>query len=169
MVPALVILYKHAFELNYTQSTLIVLLSYLTSSVSQPLFGMIADRKPRIWLLPAGVFCSIMGLALTGIAPSLPWLLLFISISGLGSGAFHPEASRGTYLASGNQEKSGSGNIPGRGKRWTGIWPINCVCIHNLYWDKRTSLAYTNSVHLLAYYCSNTTLVKRGINNYSAS
>lgn len=104
MVPALVVLYKHAFHLNYTQSTLIVLMSYLTSSVSQPLFGIFADRKPRIWLYPAGVFCSIMGLALTGIAPSLPWLLLFISISGLGSGAFHPEASRGTHLASGSKK-----------------------------------------------------------------
>ncbi|MCM3224781.1 MFS transporter [Terribacillus saccharophilus] len=104
MVPALVILYKQAFDLNYTQSTLIVLLSYLTSSISQPLFGMFADRKPRVWLFPAGVFCSIMGLALTGIAPSLPWLLIFISISGLGSGAFHPEASRGTHLASGSKK-----------------------------------------------------------------
>ncbi|MFP7493942.1 MFS transporter [Terribacillus saccharophilus] len=104
MVPALVVLYKQAFELSYTQSTLIVLLSYLTSSVSQPLFGLFADRKPRIWLYPAGVFFSIMGLALTGIAPSLPWLLLFISISGLGSGAFHPEASRGTHLAAGSKK-----------------------------------------------------------------
>ena len=104
MVPALVVLYKQAFHLNFTQSTLVVLLSYLTSSVSQPLFGMFADRKPRVWLYPAGVFCSIMGLALTGLAPSLPWLLLFISISGLGSGAFHPEASRGTHLASGSKK-----------------------------------------------------------------
>jgi FSR family fosmidomycin resistance protein-like MFS transporter len=104
MVPALVVLYKHAFHLNYTQSTLVVLMSYLTSSVSQPLFGMFADRKPRVWLYPAGVFCSIMGLALTGLAQSLPWLLLFISISGLGSGAFHPEASRGTHLASGSKK-----------------------------------------------------------------
>ncbi len=104
MVPALVVLYKHFFHLNYTQSTLVVLLSYLTSSVSQPLFGMLADRKPRVWLFPAGVFCSIMGLALTGLAPSLPWLLFFISISGLGSGAFHPEASRGTHLAAGSKK-----------------------------------------------------------------
>ncbi|MEH7120498.1 MFS transporter [Neobacillus vireti] len=104
MVPALVVLYKHAFHLNYTQSTLVVLMSYLTSSVSQPLFGMLADRKPRIFLYPAGVFCSILGLALTGLAPSLGWLLLFISISGLGSGAFHPEASRGTHLASGSKK-----------------------------------------------------------------
>ncbi|MEH7336205.1 MFS transporter [Neobacillus drentensis] len=104
MVPALVVLYKNFFHLNYTQSTLVVLLSYLTSSVSQPLFGMLADRKPRVWLFPAGVFCSIMGLALTGLAPSLTWLLFFISISGLGSGAFHPEASRGTHLAAGSKK-----------------------------------------------------------------
>lgn len=104
MVPALVVLYKDAFHLNYTQSTLVVLMSYLTSSISQPLFGMFADRKPRVWLFSAGVFCSIMGLALTGLAPSLPWLLLFISISGLGSGAFHPEASRATHLASGSKK-----------------------------------------------------------------
>lgn len=104
MVPAMVVLYKQAFDLNYTQSTLVVLMSYLTSSISQPLFGMFADRKPRVWLYPAGVFCSIMGLALTGLAPSLPWLLLFISISGLGSGAFHPEASRATHLASGSKK-----------------------------------------------------------------
>lgn len=104
MVPALVVIYKYAFHLNYTQSTLIVLMSYLTSSISQPLFGMFADRKPRVWLYPAGVFCSIMGLALTGLAPSLPWLLFFISISGLGSGAFHPEASRGTHFAAGSKK-----------------------------------------------------------------
>lgn len=101
MVPALVVMYKHAFHLNYTQSTLIVLVSYLTSSIAQPLFGIYADRKPRVWWLMLGLFLSISGLALTGIAPSLPWLLVFIAISGFGSGAFHPEAARGTHLASG--------------------------------------------------------------------
>lgn len=104
MVPALVVFYKNAFHLNYTQSTLVVLISYLTSSISQPLFGVFADRKPRAWLLSLGLFCSIMGLALTAIAPSFLWLLLFIAISGLGSGAFHPEASRATHLASGTNK-----------------------------------------------------------------
>lgn len=104
MVPALVVMYKHAFALNYTQSTLIVLVSYVTSSVMQPVFGMLTDRKPRVWLYMMGVFLSIMGLALTGIAPSLPWLLLFIGISGLGSGAFHPEASRGAHFAAGSKK-----------------------------------------------------------------
>ena len=97
MVPALVVLYKQAFQLNYTQSTLIVLVSYLTSSITQPIFGMLTDKKPRVWFYPLGVFLSVSGLALTGIAPSYPWLLLFVAISGFGSGIFHPEASRGTH------------------------------------------------------------------------
>lgn len=104
MVPALIVLYKEALGLSFTQSSLIVLISYLTSSVSQPLFGMLTDKKPRVWLFSAGVFASITGLALTGIAPSFSWLLVFIAMSGLGSGAFHPEASRGTHLASGTHK-----------------------------------------------------------------
>ncbi|MCU9612388.1 MFS transporter [Caldibacillus lycopersici] len=104
MVPALVVMYKDAFELNYTQSTMIVLVSYLTSSIMQPLFGMLADKKPRVWLFSLGVFLSITGLALTALAPSLPWLLVFIAMSGLGSGIFHPEASRGTHFASGQKK-----------------------------------------------------------------
>lgn len=104
MVPALVVLYKHALHLNYTQSTLVVLVSYIASSISQPLFGAWTDKKPRVWLFAVGVFMTIFGLALTGFVTSLPWLLVFIAISGLGSGAFHPEASRGTHLAAGDRK-----------------------------------------------------------------
>src|SRR5690606_33576035 len=92
------------FHLNYTQSTLIVLISYLTSSITQPVFGMLSDRKPRVWLFSVGLFLSITGLALTAIAPNLTWLLIFIAISGFGSGVFHPEASRGTHFASGSKK-----------------------------------------------------------------
>ncbi len=101
IVPALLPLYKAAFHLNYTQVGLIVFVSYLTSSVMQPVFGLLTDRKPIIWLLPLGVFLSSFGLAMTGTAPSFPWILVFIGLSGLGSGAFHPEAARGTRLGSG--------------------------------------------------------------------
>lgn len=104
MVPALVVMYKDAFALSYTESTLIVLISYLTSAISQPIFGMMSDRKPRVWFFSAGLFLSVTGLALTAIAPNLFWLLIFIAISGLGSGIFHPEASRGTHFASGKKK-----------------------------------------------------------------
>ncbi|MDY0405358.1 MFS transporter [Virgibacillus sp. 179-BFC.A HS] len=104
MVPALIVMYKEALHLSFTESSFIVLISYLTSSISQPLFGYFTDRKPRVWLFTLGVFLSIFSLALSGIAPSFGWLLLCIAISGLGSGAFHPEASRGAHLASGTHK-----------------------------------------------------------------
>ncbi|GEO27631.1 putative MFS-type transporter YfnC [Alicyclobacillus acidoterrestris] len=102
VVPALSPLYMSTYHLNYTQTSLVVLCSYLTSSISQPLFGALTDKYPRAWLLPLGLFLSTLCLTLTGFAPNFACLLILISISGLGSGAFHPEASRGTQLASGN-------------------------------------------------------------------
>ncbi|MDQ0188709.1 MFS transporter [Alicyclobacillus cycloheptanicus] len=104
LVPALVVMYKQAFHLNYTQSTLIVLVSYLTSSVAQPIFGALSDRKPRVWWLSVGLFFSCLGLALTGAVDSLGLLLVCVAVSGFGSGAFHPEASRGTHLAAGGKK-----------------------------------------------------------------
>ncbi len=104
LVPALVVMYKQAFDLNYTQSSFIVLVSYLTSSVMQPIFGALTDRKPRVWLLTLGLFLSCLGLGLTGGVHSFPWLLVCVALSGFGSGAFHPEASRGTHLAAGSKK-----------------------------------------------------------------
>ncbi|MFD1676583.1 MFS transporter [Alicyclobacillus fodiniaquatilis] len=101
VVPALAPIYMSAYHLNYTETSLIVLCSYLTSSVSQPLFGMLTDKHPQAWFLPLGLFTSGLGLSLTGIAPNYAVLLLLISLSGLGSGAFHPEAARGVSLAAG--------------------------------------------------------------------
>jgi MFS transporter, FSR family, fosmidomycin resistance protein len=104
MVSALLPLYKMALHINYTQLGLIVLCSYLMSSISQPLFGAWTDKRPTLWFLPLGVFVSCVGLALTGMTSSYGWVLVFISLSGLGSGAFHPEAARGTHLAGGNRK-----------------------------------------------------------------
>lgn len=104
VVPSLAPLYMHTYHLNYTQTSLVVLFSYIASSISQPLFGALADRHPRAWMLPAGLLFSSLGLALTGLAPNFLALLILITLSGLGSGAFHPEASRCAHLAAGNRK-----------------------------------------------------------------
>lgn len=98
IVPALLPLYRAAFHLSYVQSGLVVLLTYITSSVMQPAFGWVTDRRPLTWLLPTGVAVSTLALAVSGLVPSYPWLLAVLGLSGLGSGAFHPEGSRAIYL-----------------------------------------------------------------------
>lgn len=104
LVPSLAPLFKSVYHLNYTETSLIVLCSYMASSISQPLFGALTDKFPRAWMLPLGLLFSTLGLALIGVAPTFPILLILISLSGLGSGAFHPEAARGTHLAAGNSK-----------------------------------------------------------------
>lgn len=101
VVPALLPLYKAAFHLTYTQAGLVVLTSYMTSSVSQPMLGMWTDRRPQPWLLPIGALLTGTGLSLSGLVPNYSLLLLVVAMSGLGSGVFHPEASRGAHLAAG--------------------------------------------------------------------
>ncbi|QRF22587.1 MFS transporter [Alicyclobacillus sp. TC] len=105
MVPALLPVFKSAFHLSYAEASLVVLFSYLTSSVLQPFFGALTDKHPWPWMLPMGIFLSCAGLAAAGLAPTYVWLTVAICISGLGSGAFHPEASRGTHLASSGKAK----------------------------------------------------------------
>jgi FSR family fosmidomycin resistance protein-like MFS transporter len=102
IVPALLPLYKQAFNLNYTQAGFIVLVSYLTSSVMQPVFGYMTDKRPLPWAL-LGVFITGLGLGLTGYTSNYYLLLLFVAISGLGSGLFHPESNRAVFLASHNE------------------------------------------------------------------
>ncbi|MFA8438517.1 MFS transporter [Pueribacillus sp. YX66] len=102
IVPALLPLYKEAFHLSYTQAGVIMLVSTLASSIMQPLFGMFTDKYPKSWYLPFSVLLTGFGLALSGFVNSYALLLLMIALSGLGSGIFHPEASRGAHLAAGN-------------------------------------------------------------------
>ncbi len=140
IVPALLPLYQQAFGLTYTQSGLIILASYITSSVMQPLFGAWTDRKPMVWMLPLGVFISVMGLALTGWAPSYGWVLFLIALSGLGSGIFHPEASRGTHFASGNTKGLAQAIFQVGGERRPSFGTVDDSVVFGLYGKRRAHL-----------------------------
>ena len=159
IVPALLPLYKAAFHLSYTQAGLIVLFSYLTSSVMQPFIGMATDKKPYVWFLPFGVALSTAGLALTGAARSFPLLLLFISFSGLGSGAFHPEASRGAHMAAGGAKGLAQAIFQVGGNAGQALGPLMiplfvlATGIHGLLWFLVLSVvAFGLTARMLPWY-----------------
>ncbi|HEY3125096.1 MAG TPA: MFS transporter, partial [Thermoanaerobaculia bacterium] len=79
----------------------LVLAATLTSSVLQPLFGLLADRRGTPWLVPSGLFVAGAGVAAAGLAPTYPLAFLAVAVSGVGVAAFHPEAARQVYAASG--------------------------------------------------------------------
>jgi FSR family fosmidomycin resistance protein-like MFS transporter len=85
---------KTAHGLSYAQVGTLVLMANVTSSIVQPLFGYVADRTARRWILPSAVLLSGAGIALTGLAGGYEALLGAIIVMGLGVAAYHPEGYR---------------------------------------------------------------------------
>src|SRR3972149_11081178 len=80
-LPALLPFLRAPFDLSYTSAGVIILVANLTSSVIQPLFGYLSDRKAIRLLLPWGVLLSAIGFGFSGIAPSYALLLLLVSLA----------------------------------------------------------------------------------------
>lgn len=74
------------------------------SSLLQPLFGLMADRSTRSWLVPAGFCTAAVGISAVGFVDSylLTWLL--IALSGIGIAAFHPSATSLARAAGGSSQ-----------------------------------------------------------------
>jgi FSR family fosmidomycin resistance protein-like MFS transporter len=106
-LPALLPYLKTALGLTYTATGVIVLMANITSSLIQPLFGFLADKTARRWLLPLSVFLSSVGIALSGVAPSYYAVLALVMISGFGIAAYHPEGYRTATQVAGERKATG--------------------------------------------------------------
>ncbi len=106
-LPAILPFLIAEYHLSYAAAASLVFAATCSSSIVQPLFGHMADRAPRPWLMPAGVLLAGLGLAFTGFIESYWLLFLSVTVSGIGIAAFHPEAARLANRVSG--EKKGTG------------------------------------------------------------
>ena len=89
VLPVLYPLLIGRFHLNLATVGLVSLAYSGTAAVSQPLFGILADRYgTRLTGVTLG--WTALTFALIGFVPTFPLLLLLACASGLGSGAFHP-------------------------------------------------------------------------------
>ncbi|MFG3701672.1 MFS transporter [Micromonospora sp. NPDC047620] len=87
-------------QYGYAAASGIVLAASLLSSVAQPLFGALTDRRRSPWLLPVSTVLGGLGIALSGIGGSYALTLLFVAVSGIGVAAYHPESARLARIAS---------------------------------------------------------------------
>src|SRR3974390_784954 len=89
IIPVLYPLLIGRYALNFATVGLISLAYSGTAAVSQPLFGIVADRHGTR-LTGARRAWAAVTFALVGFAPTFPLLIAVACLSGLGSGAFHP-------------------------------------------------------------------------------
>ncbi len=105
--PVILPFLKDALNLSYAATGMIVLTANITSSLIQPLFGYLADKTARRWLLPLSVLLSAVGLGFLGLAPSYGAVLALVVITGFGVAAYHPEGYRTAAAVAGERKATG--------------------------------------------------------------
>src|SRR5437764_4331518 len=106
-VPALLPFLISKDHLSYAAVSALVLAATISSSVIQPVFGHLSDRRSLPWLMPLGPALGGIGIALAGVAPTYALTFAAIVVSGIGVAAFHPEGSRFANYVSGARRASG--------------------------------------------------------------
>lgn len=106
-LPAILPFLKAKLLLSYTMAGLILLASNVTSSVIQPLFGYWSDQKDKGFLLPVGCLCAGLGLSLLSLPNHYGWVLVLVTISGLGIASYHPEGFKTARFFTGNKMATG--------------------------------------------------------------
>ncbi|GAB3305728.1 MFS transporter [Epidermidibacterium keratini] len=93
-IPALLPFFVLERGYSYAAVTGITLAATFISSLAQPAFGMMSDRRNMSMLAPVGLILAGIGVGLAGLGDSYVFTWIAIALSGLGVAAFHPEASR---------------------------------------------------------------------------
>jgi len=137
-LPALLPFFKEALNLSYTLSGVILLSSNLTSSIIQPAFGYLSDRKPMGWFLPLTPFIACLGMALAGFAPNYSLLLLCVMITGVGVASFHPEGFKTAYFFTGDKKATGMSLFAVGGNLGIAAGPITALALVSYFGLKGT-------------------------------
>ncbi|GAA2116527.1 MFS transporter [Actinomadura alba] len=78
------------FAASTATLALLVAVFTISSSVTQPVLGALADRAGQRRVAAAGVALAAISLSLVGVAHSIPLLLSLLVLGGIGSAALHP-------------------------------------------------------------------------------
>ena len=89
VIPMLFPLLRGKFDLSLQTVGYVSLAYGGAASLSQPLFGLLADRKGTRYIGLA-LFWTAITFSLLGFVPSFSWLIALAALSGLGSGLYHP-------------------------------------------------------------------------------
>jgi MFS transporter, FSR family, fosmidomycin resistance protein len=128
-IPAVFPILEHSMHLSFTQVGWIAFTLSMTSSIMQPVVGFFTDKKPSPYLLPLGMFASLLGLLGLAFAPNYAFVLLTVIFIGLGSAVFHPEGSRVTHLAAGSRKGFAQSLYQVGGNSGASLAPIMTVLI----------------------------------------
>ncbi|WP_160150675.1 MFS transporter [Nonomuraea solani] len=98
MLGALLPTLQARFDLGPTLLALLVAVYSIASSVTQPIFGAVAEDRSLRLVGATGVLLAALFLSLVGVAPALVVVFALLIVGGMGAAALHPV---GTAVAGG--------------------------------------------------------------------
>ena len=124
IIPAIYPLLKANYNLSFAQIGMITFFFQLASSIFQPLVGNYTDKHPKPFSQLLGLGFSMLGVILLAYAPSYGWILVSVSLVGIGSSIFHPESSRIAFLAAGGKRSLAQAIFQIGGNLGTSLGPL---------------------------------------------
>jgi FSR family fosmidomycin resistance protein-like MFS transporter len=129
LLPSIYPLLKTSYGLSFAQLGMITFTFQLTASLLQPVVGMVTDRRPMPYSLPAGMALTMVGLIALSYAQSFHAILLSAGLVGGGSAIFHPEASRIAHMAAGRRRGLAQSLFQVGGNAGSSIGPLLAALI----------------------------------------
>ena len=128
-LPVILPLLKAKLLLSYTMAGMMLLASNITSSVIQPFFGYLSDKKEKTFLLPAGCLFAGLALSLLSIPDHYGPVLLLVILSGLGVAAYHPEGFKTARFFTGKKMATGMAVFSVGGNAGMALGPLAATLV----------------------------------------
>ena len=167
LIPAIYPIVKESLHLNFSQVGLITLTFQTSASILQPLVGLYTDKRPQPYSLAIGMSFTLLGLISLSLAHSFPMVLVSVSLVGIGSAVFHPEASRLAYMAAGGRHGMAQSLFQVGGNAGSSLGPLLAAAIivplgqfHVIWFSLAALLAIFIMLRISGWYKLNTHRIK---------
>jgi FSR family fosmidomycin resistance protein-like MFS transporter len=132
-LPAILPFLKEKLALTYAMTGMILMASNFTSSILQPVFGYVSDKKAMAYLLPLGLVAAGVGFSVLPFSPYFLLILGLVIISGLGVASYHPEGYKTAHFFTGDRPATGMSVFSVGGNVGFSLGPILSMYIIDLY------------------------------------
>jgi FSR family fosmidomycin resistance protein-like MFS transporter len=123
-------LLKIKLSLTTSQVFWLAPLYAISSSLLQPVYGIISDRYARRFFAVFGTTITAIFVSMIGLAPSYPALILILIAGGIGIGSFHPQAAAMASAASSERRRIGMAVFSASGTIGYSLGPIAIALLY---------------------------------------
>jgi len=128
-LPAILPFFVAEYGLDYSAAAGLIFASSFLASVIQPAVGWLADKKSRSWYMSLGILMSGVFMGLSGLFQNYWVIFSLITISGIGSAIFHPEATRMVNKVSGEKRGTALSIFSVGGNGGFAVGPVVAVAV----------------------------------------